>query len=289
MTILLGGEQPAANIRNNLQAEIKKLKADGITPKLAIVLVANNPTENSYVKNKLKIASRLGLEAELISFDEDCSQEQVVNTILKLNQDKSVNGIICQLPLPKQIDSLQIAKSIDPLKDVDCLNPDNLGRLALGSAELTPCTPSGILELLKHYQLDLKGKGLLIIGRSNIVGKPLALMALNPAISATVTIAHSKTKNLDKLLELAQVIVVAVGKPHFLSAQKLRPDAIIIDVGINRISKAGHKKLVGDVDYNQVKARVKAISPVPGGVGLLTVSMLMRNLVLATRAQNRDI
>lgn len=251
------------------------------TPKLVVVLVGNNPASQTYVNKKAKVATTIGMAAELITLDENTAEAELLAVIKKLNQDPTVHGILVQLPLPQHINTQKIIEAITPEKDVDGFHPTNVGKLSTG---LTPyavaCTPLGVMEILKHYQISVSGQHAVIIGRSNIVGKPLAQLLL--AANATVTIAHSKTQNLPQLCKQADILIAAVGIEHLVKADWVKPQAVVIDVGINRNSQG---KLVGDVDTEGVKAVASAITPVPGGVGPMTVTCLMQNTLNCFKAR----
>lgn len=277
MTKIISG----ADLANKLRAEIKEeatiLQQKGITPTLAVVLVGDNKASKSYVNSKHKACLENNINSVKIELDENISTASLLNEIEKLNNDSEVHGILVQLPLPKHIDAEQILNAVSPQKDVDGFHPINVGKLVIGEAKLIPCTPLGILEMIKSTGDEIDGKLALVIGRSNIVGKPISTLLLQN--NATVITAHSKTKNLDSLLEQADIIVSCVGSAHFLTGEeKVKETVTIIDVGNNY--KDG--KLVGDVNLENFMGKVKYISPVPGGVGPLTITMLMRNTLVAT-------
>ena len=277
MTKIISGTNLAKKLRAEIKEEATILQQKGITPTLAVVLVGDNKASKSYVNSKHKACLENNINSVKIELDENISTGSLLNEIEKLNNDSEVHGILVQLPLPKHIDAEQILNAISPQKDVDGFHPINVGKLVIGEAKLIPCTPLGILEMIKFTGDEIDGKLALVIGRSNIVGKPISTLLLQN--NATVITAHSKTKNLDSLLEQADIIVSCVGSAHFLTGEeKVKETVTIIDVGNNY--KDG--KLVGDVNLENFMGKVKYISPVPGGVGPLTITMLMRNTLVAT-------
>ena len=277
MTKIISGTDLAKKLRAEIKEEATILQKKGIIPTLAVVLVGDNKASKSYVNSKHKACLENNINSVKIELDENISTDSLLNEIEKLNNDDNVHGILVQLPLPKHIDAEQILNAVSPQKDVDGFHPINVGKLVIGEAKLIPCTPLGILEMIKSTGDEIDGKLALIIGRSNIVGKPISTLLLQN--NATVITAHSKTKNLDSLLEQADIIVSCVGSAHFLTGEeKVKETVTIIDVGNNY--KDG--KLVGDVNLENFMGKVKYISPVPGGVGPLTITMLMRNTLIAT-------
>ena len=277
MTKIISGTDLAKKLRAEIKEEATILQQRGITPTLAVVLVGDNKASKSYVNSKHKACLENNINSVKIELDENISTDSLLNEIVKLNNDNNVHGILVQLPLPKHIDAEQILNAVSPQKDVDGFHPINVGKLVIGEAKLIPCTPLGILEMIKSTGEEIDGKLALVIGRSNIVGKPISTLLLQN--NATVITAHSKTKNLDSLLEQADIIVSCVGSAHFLTGEeKVKETVTIIDVGNNY--KDG--KLVGDVNLENFMGKVKYISPVPGGVGPLTITMLMRNTLVAT-------
>lgn len=277
MTKIISGTDLANKLRAEIKEEATILQQKGITPTLAVVLVGDNKASKSYVNSKHKACLENNINSVKIELDENISTDSLLNEIEKLNNDSEVHGILVQLPLPKHIDAEQILNAVSPQKDVDGFHPINVGKLVIGEAKLIPCTPLGILEMIKSTGDEIDGKLALVIGRSNIVGKPISTLLLQN--NATVITAHSKTKNLDSLLEQADIIVSCVGSAHFLTGEeKVKETVTIIDVGNNY--KDG--KLVGDVNLENFMGKVKYISPVPGGVGPLTITMLMRNTLVAT-------
>lgn len=282
---LIDGKQLA----QTMQAEITAAVADfaqryGRRPGLAAVLVGDNPASHVYVRNKRKACEKVGMESWLHPLPADISQSQLLDLLSRLNADPQVHGILVQLPLPKQIDEAAIIRAVSPLKDVDGFGPENLGLLAAGHPRYLPCTPHGIQQLLLRNQIRPDGAHVVIVGRSNIVGKPLALILMQKAAgaNATVTVCHSQSRNIGELTRTADIIVVAIGKAHFLTADMVRPGAVVVDVGMNRLPDG---KLVGDVDFEAVRQVASAITPVPGGVGPMTITMLLHNTLRAAELQ----
>lgn len=282
--MIIDGRLIAQNIKSDLKEEIENLKLKGINPGLAVILVGEDSASKIYVKNKKRCCDELGIFSEEFYFPEDTSEKEIINLIEKLNQDKKINGILVQLPLPSHINQKNITESILPEKDVDAFHSSTIGNLLTNHTKLLPCTPAGIIEIFHRENISLVGKHCVIIGRSNIVGKPLAFMLINE--DATVTICHSKTKNLSEICKNADIIVCAVGKAKFLNRNMIKKGAVIIDVGINRDENG---KICGDVDFDDVKNIASAITPVPGGVGPMTIAMLMKNTITATKIQNKEV
>ncbi|MDH5099723.1 bifunctional methylenetetrahydrofolate dehydrogenase/methenyltetrahydrofolate cyclohydrolase [Lactobacillus kefiranofaciens] len=280
MGIILDGKALANKLAENLKEKVKILKNEGITPHFCVINIGDNPASKIYVRTKKRRAKKVGIIQDIYQLPTDTHQEQVLALIDKLNADQSINGIMVQLPAPKQINADELLERIDPNKDVDGLTPANIGRLWLEDHFVEPATPAGIIALLQHYNIPLVGKDVVIIGRSNIVGQPLAALMLEQ--NATVTIAHSKTKNLAALTKKADIIVSATGQAFLVTAEMVKDGAVIIDVGMNHVNG----KLVGDVDFDAVKKKASYITPVPGGVGPLTVQFLMEAVVKLTRRQN---
>ncbi|MBR5913361.1 MAG: bifunctional methylenetetrahydrofolate dehydrogenase/methenyltetrahydrofolate cyclohydrolase FolD [Selenomonadaceae bacterium] len=280
---ILYGKDFAAKIKESARVEVEELKNKfGVTAGLAVIIVGENPASQVYVRNKHKTCEELGIKSEVITMPETSTKEDLLAKIDELNAAKDIHGILVQLPLPDAIKahSEEILNSINPLKDVDGFHPMNVGKLVTGSPALVPCTPAGCLEMLDLAGIEIDGKRAVIIGRSNIVGKPMLHLLM--ARHATVTVCHSHTKNLADVTREAEILVAAMGKPKFVTADMIRPGTVVIDVGINRIAP---KKLVGDVDFDAAVEVASAITPVPGGVGLLTVAMLMKNVVKAVKLQ----
>ncbi len=282
---LIDGNAIAAKIRDEMRAEIEK---EGIKPKLTAMLVGNNPASAVYVRNKQKACEEVGIDSEIIKLEESISERDLLEVIRRLNEDKKTNGIIVQLPLPEQISENKVIEAIDPLKDVDGFHPINMGFLLAGEPRFVPSTPQGIKELVLRSGYGFDGKHVVIVGRSNIVGKPLAALLLCKDANATVTVCHSHTKYLNEVTKEADILVAAIGKAGFIGEEMVKDGSIVIDVGINRIEdktrKSGYR-LVGDVDFDAVKDKVEAITPVPGGVGPMTVAMLLVNTVKAYKMQ----
>jgi methylenetetrahydrofolate dehydrogenase (NADP+)/methenyltetrahydrofolate cyclohydrolase len=283
---VIDGKASAAKLREKLAAATAALKAaHGLTPGLATVLVGNDPASEVYVRNKGKTAEALGFKSVHVALPADVSQEALHEKVRELNADKSVHGILVQLPLPRPLDENPMLDILDPAKDVDALTPINAGLLLSGRAHLVSCTPAGVMLLLKEYVGDISGKDVLVIGRSLLFGKPAAQLLL--AANATVTMAHSRSKDLPAIARRADIVVAAIGKPGFVKADWIKPGAVVIDVGINRVATAdGKSKVVGDVDYDAAKEVAGAITPVPGGVGAMTIVCLMQNTLIAACAQN---
>jgi len=301
---VIDGARIGQQIRNEVRQEVADLRNSGILPGLVAVLVGNNPASQIYVRGKIKACENLGIFSESLQFPETTTTQELLDQISMLNQRQDVDGILVQLPLPKQIDEWAVLYAVEPAKDVDGLHPVNAGNLALGRSGLRPCTPSGVIEILRRENVPLKGSHAVVVGRSNLVGKPLAFLLLQE--HATVTLCHSRTRNLPEVCQLADILIAAIGRPAMITADYVKPGAVVIDVGINRISgdevtrllemdpsllsqieknKTEHKDYVlcGDVNFSSVSGVASAMTPVPGGVGPLTIAMLMKNTVLAAR------
>ena len=276
MTII-DGKVVSAHIRQELSSEVKEL---GIKPKLAVILVGNDPASAVYVRNKQKACIETGIEPLQITLPENTAEDDLLALIDELNSDESVNGILVQLPLPKTISEKKVIERISPKKDVDAFTYESVGKIVEGNYGFLPCTPAGIMELLKFYNISPEGKECVIIGRSNIVGKPMALLLLNA--NGTVTVCHSKTHDLKEVTKRADILVVAIGKPNFVTSDMVKDGAVVIDVGINRLPDG---KLCGDVAFDEVAEIASFITPVPGGVGPMTITMLMKNTVSAAKKQ----
>ena len=273
---IIDGKKISSQIKKEIFAEVRALKKKtGKTPGLAAVLVGDDPASAVYVRNKNKTCQNVGFQSFENILPADTSEEKLLNLVDKLNKDNNVNGILIQLPLPTQIDSQKVLEQINPEKDVDGFHLENVGRLVTGNATFKPCTPAGIIELLDQYKVDIEGKNVVVLGRSNIVGKPVASLLLSR--NATVTICHSRTKDLPAISRSADILIAAIGKPNFVTPDMVKDDAVVIDVGINRVDD----KLVGDVDYESVLKKASLITPVPGGVGPMTIAMLMVNTLQA--------
>lgn len=283
MAIIIEGKKLAQKIRENLKVECDKLKAEGIQPKLAVIMVGDNPASKIYIKNKSKACDQVGIKYEEYLLSESTSQKELLELIGNLNKDETVNGILLQSPIPSHLNINQAFKKITYLKDVDGFTPSSVGKLAIGEDTFISCTPHGIIKMFDEYGISLNGKHVVIIGRSNIVGKPLLQCCLNR--NATVTICHSKTKDLKKHTQNAEILISAVGKPKFVTKDMVKPGAVVIDVGMNRDENG---KLVGDVDFENVEPIASYITPVPGGVGPMTIAMLMYNVIKATKLQKAN-
>lgn len=278
---LLDGKALAQRIQAQLAEQVQQLLlTNGRPPGLAVLMVGDNPASAAYVRNKERACAQVGITSFGSHFPTNTSQEELAQTIQSLNQDERVDGILIQLPLPGHLDAVSLLHQIHPDKDADGLHPVNLGRLVRGETGLRSCTPAGVMRLLREYQLDTKGKTAVVVGRSILVGKPLALMLLEA--DATVTIAHSRTENLPELTRNADILIAAIGRPHFITADMVKSQAVVIDVGINRVTNAsGKSRLVGDVHFDSVREVAQFLTPVPGGVGAMTVAMLLHNTVLS--------
>lgn len=275
---ILDGKQIAKDYRQGLEDQVEALKEQGFTPKLSVILVGNDGASQSYVRSKKKAAEKIGMISEIVHLEETATEEEVLNELNRLNNDDSVSGILVQVPLPKQVSEQKILEAINPEKDVDGFHPINIGKLYIDEQTFVPCTPLGIMEILKHADIDLEGKNAVVIGRSHIVGQPVSKLLLQK--NASVTILHSRSKDMASYLKDADVIVSAVGKPGLVTKDVVKEGAVIIDVG-NTPDENG--KLKGDVDYDAVKEIAGAITPVPGGVGPLTITMVLNNTLLAEK------
>ena len=282
--MIIDGKKIAENLRIKLKKEIEQLPASQIRPGLTVILIGDDSASQIYVRNKEKFAQEVGIRSKILKFDSTITEQNLISEIHKLNSDTSVHGILVQLPLPNHINSRKIISEIDPGKDVDGFHPVNVGNLSAGNEALVPCTPYGCYLLLKEVVSDLSGLHAVIIGRSNINGKPMAQLLLKE--DCTVTIAHSKTKNLKQLCLTADILVAAAGKAHMVKSDWVKSDCVVIDVGINRLEENGNKKIVGDVDFENIKNKVKAITPVPGGVVPMTISCLLNNTFKAYKKIN---
>ena len=285
---IIDGKATAQTVLDEIKAEVESMKVQGIEPCLAVVLVGDDPASHVYVRNKVEKAQYTGIRSLEYRMPAETHAEALLKQIDELNTDASVHGILVQLPLPAHIDETAVLQRIDPLKDVDGFHSENVGGLSQGRDVLTPCTPTGCIRLLKDtLGDDLSGLNAVVVGRSNIVGKPMAALLLKE--SCTVTIVHSRTRNIQDICKTADILVAAVGKPKMIDSSYLKSDAVVIDVGINRIQENGKNRLVGDVDFEDVCNTVKAITPVPGGVGPMTIAYLMKNTLEAARMQAKQI
>ncbi len=282
---VIDGNKIAAQIRGELEKEIKALKAErGVTPGLAVILVGENPASQQYVKNKNKAAHEIGIYSEQHNLPKETPEAELLALVDKLNKEPRIHGILVQLPLPKHIDEKKVLLLIDPEQDVDGFHPMNLGRMMVGDPAYLPCTPHGVVKMLVYSGVKTSGKHVVVVGRSNIVGKPVANMLVQKAegADATVTICHSRTKDLPSVTRQADILIAAIGQPEFVTAEMVKPGAVVIDVGVNRVDDPSSPKgfrWVGDVRYEEVAAKASAISPVPGGVGPMTITMLLYNTV----------
>ena len=281
MEMLLNGKEVAKKIKEDLKLEVDQIKEKGIIPKLAVVMVGNNEASKVYVKNKSKACDTIGVAFEEFLLDENITEEELFKLIDRLNEDKNINGILVQAPIPKHLDQNKAFRRIKPEKDVDGFNPINVGDLSIGNDCFISCTPYGVMKILEYYNIELEGKNAVVLGRSNIVGKPMVQCLLSK--NATVTVCHSRTQNIKEITKNADILIAAIGKAKFVTEDMVKEGAIVIDVGINRLDNG---KICGDVDFETVESKVKAITPVPGGVGPMTIAMLMNNLVKATKLQN---
>ena len=283
MAQIIDGKELAKKVRLELKDEVEKLKKDeNIHPKLAVIMVGSDPASQIYVRNKSKACDEIGIEFEEFLLDENTTQKELLDLIDKLNENEKVNGILLQSPIPKNLDINEAFRRISPEKDVDGFNPVNVGKLTLGQKGFISCTPFGVIKMLEEYNIDIEGKNAVVLGRSNIVGKPMSQCLLNK--NATVTICHSKTKNINDITKNADIIVAAIGKKEFVKGDMVKEGVVVIDVGINRGEDG---KLKGDVDFDEVSKKASYITPVPGGVGPMTIAMLMTNVVKAAKDQNK--
>ena len=281
MAELISGKVVSQKVRSEIAEEVKAFKeAYGYAPGLAVIVVGDDPASAVYVRNKHKACLDVGITSYQIEFPGETAEDVLLSKIDELNSDPKVNGILVQLPLPKHISEEKVINRISPKKDVDAFHPENVGKIMIGSYDFLPCTPAGIVELLNHYSVAIEGKSCVVIGRSNIVGKPMALLLTER--NGTVTLCHSRTKNLANITSEADIVVVAIGKPEFLTADMIKEGAVVVDVGINRLPDG---KLVGDVKFDEVEKKASMITPVPGGVGPMTITMLLKNTLTAARKQ----
>ena len=281
MAEIISGKVVSQKVREEIKVEVEEFtKKYGAAPGLAVVVVGDDPASAVYVRNKHKACLEVGITSYQIEYPGDTTEEELLRKIDELNSDDKVNGILVQLPLPKHINEEKVINRISPKKDVDAFHPENVGRITIGNYELLPCTPAGIVELLKHYNVEVSGKSCVVIGRSNIVGKPMALLLTE--LNGTVTLCHSRTKNLPELCRAADILVVAIGRPEFVTGDMVKEGAVVIDVGINRLPDG---KLCGDVAFLEAEKKASMITPVPGGVGPMTITMLLKNTLTAARLQ----
>lgn len=278
MALIISGKTISAAVKDRIKAEVQELKEKGVTPGLAVIIVGNDPASEVYVASKERACAELSMYSEKYALPEETTEEELLKLVEELNNRDEIHGILCQLPLPRHINEKTILDAISPLKDVDAFHPQNVGKIMIGDYDFLPCTPAGIMEMLKYSNIDPAGKHCVVIGRSNIVGKPMAMLMLHA--NATVTICHSRTQNLKEITKQADILIAAVGRANFVTADMVKPGAVVVDVGMNR-PEGG--KLCGDVNFSEVEPVASAITPVPGGVGPMTISMLMQNTLAAAR------
>ncbi|MCH2175744.1 MAG: bifunctional methylenetetrahydrofolate dehydrogenase/methenyltetrahydrofolate cyclohydrolase FolD [Lentisphaeria bacterium] len=289
---VLSGKEVSSFVKDRVKGQVLKLKEQGLQPGLAVVIIGDDPASHVYVNSKVKTCEELGIYSIKEQLPSETSQEEVLKVVRELNNNPKIHGILVQSPPPKHIDERTIIETISPEKDVDCFHPQNVGNMLIGDEDgFVPCTPAGVIEILKYYQLKTAGKHAVVLGRSNIVGKPMvALLARRGDYAdCTVTICHSRTQNLEEITKQADVLIAAIGKPEFVTADMVKDGAVVVDVGINRIDAPEKKRgfrLVGDVAYEEVASKASAITPVPGGVGPMTIAMLMQNTITACCQQN---
>lgn len=283
MSRIIDGKVISASVKERVKNGVAELNSKGITVGLAVIIVGDDPASKIYVANKKKACEALGIISEEYALPASTTEEELLALVDELNHKKSINGILCQLPLPSHLDEKLIINSIMPEKDVDAFHPTNVGRIMIGDFDFVPCTPAGIMEMLAYENINPEGKSCVVIGRSNIVGKPMAMLLLHK--NGTVTVCHSRTKNLKEICSKADILVAAVGKAKFVTADMVKEGAVVIDVGMNRVDG----KLYGDVDFEEVSKKASAITPVPGGVGPMTIAMLMQNTLTAAKKQNKII
>ena len=279
--IRMDGKMVSAKVRGSILDEVTKLKEQGVRPGLAVIIVGEDPASQIYVRNKERACEQCGIYSEKYALPEETTQEQLLGLIEELNRNPKINGILCQMPVPKHISEQAVIDAIDPRKDVDAFHPVNVGKIMIGNFDFLPCTPAGVMELLDEYGIDPKGKNCVVIGRSNIVGKPMSMLLLHR--HGTVTICHSRTQNLKEVCAQADILVAAVGKADFVTADKVKEGAAVIDVGMNRKADG---KVTGDVCFDEVNEKAAYLTPVPGGVGPMTITMLMKNTLKAAKLQN---
>lgn len=281
MAIIIDGKKVSAQVKEQVRIETEELVKKGIKPGLAVIIVGDDPASRVYVNNKKKACEKVGFLSKEFALPATTTQEELLALVNELNEDKEINGILCQLPLPKSLDEKAVIEAISPLKDVDAFHASNVGKIMIGDYDFLPCTPAGVMEMLHSYNIPVEGKECVVIGRSNIVGKPMAMLLLHE--NGTVTITHSRTKNLKEVTKRADILVAAIGKPKFVTADMVKEGAVVIDVGMDRDENG---KLCGDVDFENVKEKCSAITPVPGGVGPMTIAVLMKNTLKACKIQN---
>ncbi|MBQ5996185.1 MAG: bifunctional methylenetetrahydrofolate dehydrogenase/methenyltetrahydrofolate cyclohydrolase FolD [Clostridia bacterium] len=281
MARLIDGREVSASVKRRVADEVAELNKNGIEVGLAVIIVGNNPASRTYVNNKKKACAEAGINSYEYALPEDTTTDELLSLIRELNRDSKINGILCQLPLPEGLDEKKVIETISPEKDVDAFHAVNTGHIMIGDYTFLPCTPAGITEMLDYYNIDVEGKHCVVIGRSNIVGKPMAMLLLKR--NGTVTVCHSKTVDLAGYTRQADILVAAIGKPYFVTADMVKDGAVVIDVGMNRNAEG---KLCGDVDFAEVEKKASFITPVPGGVGPMTIATLLKNTVTAAKRQN---
>ena len=281
MAIIIDGKKVSAEVKEQVRLETLELAKKVIRPGLAVIIVGDDPASRVYVNNKKKACEAVGFLSREYALPATTTQEELLSLVDELNEDKEINGILCQLPLPKGLDEKAVIEAISPIKDVDAFHAINVGKIMIGDYDFLPCTPAGVMEMLHSYKIPVEGKKCVVIGRSNIVGKPMAMLLLHE--NGTVTITHSRTKNLAEVTREADILVAAIGKPKFVTADMVKEGAVVIDVGMDRDENG---KLCGDVDFENVKDKCAAITPVPGGVGPMTIAVLMKNTLKACKIQN---
>ena len=281
MAKIIDGKVISAAVKEEVAREVAELKAQGITPGLAVIIVGDDPASRVYVNNKKKACEQLGMLSREYTMPVETTEEELLSLIKELNTDPEINGILCQLPLPSHLNEELVINTIIPEKDIDAFHPHNVGKIMIGNYDFLPCTPAGIMEMLKYENIDITGKECVVIGRSNIVGKPMSMLLLHK--NGTVTVCHSRTKNLKEVCLRADILVAAVGRANFVTADMVKEGAVVIDVGINRLENG---KLCGDVNFAEVEPKASYITPVPGGVGPMTIATLMKNTLTAAKKQN---
>ena len=281
MALIIDGKKVSAEVKEQVRLETLELAKKGIKPGLAVIIVGDDPASRVYVNNKKKACEAVGFLSREYALPATTTQDELLSLVDELNNDKEINGILCQLPLPKGLDEKAVIEAISPLKDVDAFHAINVGKIMIGDYDFLPCTPAGVMEMLHSYKIPVEGKKCVVIGRSNIVGKPMAMLLLHE--NGTVTVTHSRTKNLAEVTREADILVAAIGKPKFVTADMVKEGAVVIDVGMDRDENG---KLCGDVDFENVKEKCSAITPVPGGVGPMTIAVLMKNTLKACKIQN---
>lgn len=281
MAIIIDGKKVSAEVKEQVRIETEELAKKGLKPGLAVIIVGDDPASRVYVNNKKKACEKVGFLSKEFSLPATTTQEELLALVNELNEDREINGILCQLPLPKGLDEKAVIEAISPQKDVDAFHASNVGKIMIGDYDFLPCTPAGVMEMLHSYNISVEGKECVVIGRSNIVGKPMAMLLLHE--NGTVTVTHSRTKDLKEVTKRADILVAAIGKPKFVTADMVKEGAVVIDVGMDRDENG---KLCGDVDFENVKDKCSAITPVPGGVGPMTIAVLMKNTLKACKIQN---